>query len=337
MAINPYEPNSLGPQPFAGQPNGQQRIQPPNYKPQRDGGFVPPDYQGQPNGQPQIQPEAFPGGNYGDPRPNYANPQGWQSKRADGKFDMGNGLIVDPLKEGYTPGGIPLSKVGYTQGADGRWAMGQGGNQQGQNNLGMGGGQGYNPYLKQMGADITRQMTDNFNQNQLPAMRSGALAAGGFGGSRQGVIESNGLNQLNLGIGQNLTNLYGQDWTNQQNRNLTNKGLDNNYDLGLRSNDLGYANLDANINQNNFNNQLNGANFGLDVYNTMQNGNNLGLNAGNQIQQTPLDYQQYFSDAQNGIGQGYGTNTKNKNLQGDPYTGVLGGSMMGNDLYNQYK
>lgn len=191
-----------------------------------------------------------------------------------------------------------------------------------------------NPYLDEMAAGITSQMNDNWTRNLAPSIRSGAMAAGGFGGSRQGVVEANGLNDMNRSLGQNLTNLYGTDWTNAQNRNLQQQSISNNYDLGLRSSDLGWANYGLNENNSNFNNQLSSANFGLNAYNTMNNNTNLGLNAATTIQNTPAEYNKYFSNNATQIaGQG---GTTSSTQPGNPYVSAIGGATMANKLYNTY-
>lgn len=164
-------------------------------------------------------------------------------------------------------------------------------------NLGMGYNPKQNPYLKQMGVDVGNQMFDQWSRHTLPSIRSGAMAAGGFGGSRQGVVEANGINDMQRNYGQALTGMYGNDWSQQQGRNLQQQGLNNSYDLGLRSSDLGFANLDANINQNNFGNQMQAANFGMGVYGMMNGMNQQGINSGTQMQNTPLDYQKYFTNS----------------------------------------
>lgn len=222
--------------------------------------------------------------------------------------------------------------------------------QQPSQNLGIGGSYNpqQNPYLGQMGRDIGSQMFDNWSRTQMPSIRSGAMAAGGFGGSRQGVVEANGMNDMNRQYGQALTSMYGNDWSQQQGRNLQQQGLNNSYDLGLRSNelqnrsvnnsydlglrssDLGFANLDANINQNNFGNQMQAANFGMGVYNTLNNQTQSGINAGTNIQNTPLDYQKYFTNSANGVGSGYSTGTTSQTNQGNPLLGALGGAQIGN-------
>ena len=210
-----------------------------------------------------------------------------------------------------------------------------------QPNLGMGGVQQNsqytpNPYLGQMAQGITSHMYDNWTRNQLPSIRSGAMAAGGFGGSRQGVVEANGLNDMNRSLGQNLSNLYGSDYNNAMGRNLQQQSLNNSYDLGLRSSDLGFSNLDANINQNNFNNQLASANFGMGVYNTLNNQTQAGIQAGTNIQNTPLDYQKYFTNSANGVGSGYGTSNTSQTNQGNPWLGALGGAQIGNQIQKNW-
>ena len=167
-----------------------------------------------------------------------------------------------------------------------------------QSNLGMG-DSGYqrNPYLDQASRDIGSQMFDTWSRQIAPSIRSNAMAAGGYGGSRQGVVEANALNDMQRNYGQALTSMYGQDYTNFQNRGITRQGQAQSYDLGLRNNDTANWSLDAGINQNNFNNNLASANFGLGVQNQLMNNNGVGIAAGTNIQNTPFDYQKYLNTA----------------------------------------
>lgn len=184
---------------------------------------------------------------------------------------------------------------------------------------------GQNPYLKQMGDVMVGQMTDNFNRKVMPGISSQMMASGGYGGSRQGVMEANGVNDLNGQIGGALTNLYGQGF---------NTAL--NYDLGLRGNDLGFAGLDAQINQNNFNNNLAGANFGMGVWNQGMANNQTGINAGTNVQNTPMNYWSQFGNQYNSIGQGFGSTTGTTSQQGNPVMGALGGAQLGSRLGNMW-
>ena len=250
-----------------------------------------------------------------------------------------NQMINSSNNYGYNSEGIITALNGQSKSAqNGNSALtiNSGGGGGGSANLGMGGGSsssgysgggGQNPYLQGMGQNIINQMTENYTRNQLPASRSGAMAAGGFGGSRQGVVEANGLNDLNRGIGQNLTNLYGTDWTNAQNRGLQQQSINNSYDLGLRSNDLGYANLDSN-------NQQFGANYGLNVMNAQNNWAQQGVQAANGIQNTPIDYSRYFQGQTSQMaGQG-GSTTNAQTNQANPWLGALGGAQLANSWFN---
>lgn len=178
-----------------------------------------------------------------------------------------------------------------------------------------------NPYLQQMGDMMAGTMTNNWQRKVQPQIASQAIAAGGYGGSRQGVAEANSANDLNMGIGSALANLYGQGYG---------QGL--NYDLGQQNLGLGYANLDRNINNDNLNWQLQGANFGLGVYDRMQQANQLGLQTGTQLQNTPLNYWNQFSQGANSIGQGYGTSTQSGG--GNPLMGAIGGAQLGSQVGN---
>ena len=178
-----------------------------------------------------------------------------------------------------------------------------------------------NPYLQQMGDMMAGTMTNNWQRKVQPQIASQAVAAGGYGGSRQGVAEANSANDLNMGIGSALANLYGQGYG---------QGL--NYDLGQQNLGLGYANLDRGINNDNLNWQMQGANFGLNLYDRLQQANQLGLQTGSQIQNTPYNYWQNFSNQANSIGQGYGTQTNSTG--GNPFMGALGGAQLGNQIGN---
>ena len=98
-----------------------------------------------------------------------------------------------------------------------------------------------NPYLKQMGVDLQNQFRDTLLQNTLPGVRGGALAAGGVGGSRQGIAEGLATAGSNTGAASAVTNLYGQDYENQMRRNLQQYQADQAFALGNANIELGYA------------------------------------------------------------------------------------------------
>lgn len=274
--------------------------------------------------------DAMQSGTYTGPStsPTDSSPGGIYSG-VDVSFDqVRNGLGARGWGEGWESGAPSVGGVG------GGGNLGMGGGMGGNSGANYGGSSssssytsgGQNPYLQDMGKTIVDQMTENYTRNQLPATRAGARAAGAVGSARQGVVEANGLQDLNRGIGQSLTNLYGQDWTNQQNRNLQNKSIDNSYDLGLRSNNLGFANLDSS-------NQQFGQTFGLNALNAQNNWAQQGVQNANAMQNTPIDYSRYFQgQANQTAGQG-GTNTNTQTNPGNPYIGALGGAQLVNSWF----
>jgi hypothetical protein len=198
---------------------------------------------------------------------------------------------------------------------------------------------GQNPYLQQMGNALVQQNTQNFQRNVLPAIASQAMASGGYGGSRQGVIEANAINDLNTANANALSGLFGNGY---------NTALQ--YDLGRRNNDLGYysatnqnnqamgnlglgyANLDRQINNDNLSWQQQGYNNNMGLWNQLMGNNQTGINAGTNIQNTPMNYWSQFGNQYNSIGQGYGSTTGS--TSGNPIMGALGGAQLGSQIGN---
>lgn len=197
---------------------------------------------------------------------------------------------------------------------------------------GSGYGTGGNPYLNQMGEAAIAQNTQNFNRNVLPQISSRSMATGGYGGSRQGVIEATAANDLNTGNANALANLYGNQYNNDQNRNLGYYQAGNSYNLGLGNLGLGYAGLDRQINNDNLSWQQQGYNNNLGLWDRLQGNNQAGINAGQTIQDTPLSYWNNISQGANSIGRGYSTNTTQTSNQSNPILAGLGGAQLGSQL-----
>lgn len=202
-----------------------------------------------------------------------------------------------------------------------------GGGYSGSSTGGGGGGMtstgGQNPYSQTLSDMLAQTMTNNWQRRIAPQLASQAVAAGGFGGSRQGVLEANSANDLNLGIGNALANLASNNFNTSAN-----------YDLGMANNSLGYANLDRNINNDNLNWQLQGANLGMSMQDRMLAQMMMGLNLGTNIQNTPMNYWSQFANQYNGIGNGYGSTTGSVNQSGNPLISALGGAQLGSRIAN---
>lgn len=97
-----------------------------------------------------------------------------------------------------------------------------------------------NPYLPQQSQAITNQVNQNLQQQQLPGINSGAIAAGGFGGSRQGIAQGLAIGQTNQALGNSLANLNFNAWNQDQQNALQRQQIDNSYALGNKSLDNSY-------------------------------------------------------------------------------------------------
>lgn len=199
---------------------------------------------------------------------------------------------------------------------------------------------GQNPYLQQMGDALVQQNTQNLQRNVLPRIGSAAMAAGGYGGSRQGVVESNAISDLNTANANGLASLYGGAYnTNLQydlgrrNNDLGYFGAANSYNLGMGNLGLGYAGLDRQIANDNMSWGQQGYNNNMGLWGQLMNNNQTGIGAGTNIQNTPQGYWQQFGNQYNSIGQGYGTQTSSGG-GGNPIMGALGGAQLGSQVAN---
>lgn len=178
-----------------------------------------------------------------------------------------------------------------------------------------------NPYLPAQAQAITNQVNQNLQQQQLPGINSGAIAAGGFGGSRQGIAQGLAIGQTNQALGNSLSNLYGnayaqdqqinaqRDIANMQNQTtrdlgfgnlaLGNKQADNSYNLGLGNLGLGQMQAQQNFYTNQRGQDLQQAGLGANLINQGNSGLQQGgqglYNLGLTQQQAPLNALQSYA------------------------------------------
>lgn len=146
-----------------------------------------------------------------------------------------------------------------------------------------------NPYLMDQANAITQQYNNNLQNNVLPSINSGAIAAGGFGGSRQGIAQGLAIGQSQQGLGGALASLYGNAYENDQNRGLQQQSISNNYNLGLGQ--LGLNSQVADQNNYNTNRSLDLSQYSLGA--NLANQGNTGLsNQGQQLYQNGQQQQQ---------------------------------------------
>ena len=194
-----------------------------------------------------------------------------------------------------------------------------------------------NPYLDQMGDAITGQVTDNLQRNILPGIASSAMQAGGFGGSRQGVVEANALNDANQGLSNALTGMRFGDYNNTMGRQLQKYGMDQSYNLGMGNLALGNKNSDQGFYTQQRGQDLQQVGLGASLFGQ---GNQGMLNQGQGIYNLGLTGQQAPWQAMQNFGNvaqpytGFGSTSSSGSTEGSKGAGFLGGALAGSQAYN---
>jgi hypothetical protein len=177
-----------------------------------------------------------------------------------------------------------------------------------------------NPYLGQMAQGITTQLDNNLQRNLLPGIRSGAVANGQVGSSREGIAQGLAMGDTQNALSGALGNLYGTDYTNQMNRNLQQYGMDQNYALGQGGLDNQRYGMDQNFYSNQRGQDLNALGLGANIYDIANRDGWTGLlNAGNIFNTTA----------------GNNTTSTTGGTAGGGLTGLLGGALAGGALAGQ--
>jgi len=151
---------------------------------------------------------------------------------------IGNAMPRPPVV-GNTPG------MGNAPGMPMRPPMPPGGGSAGMSTAPSGSYQ-QNPYLSGIADDITRRIGTARDQG-LKAVRSDAIAMGGAGGTGQSFAEADVISRSLDNLGGQLTGLYGQDWNNQQNRDLQRYGMDQGFYTSQRGQDLAQIGLGSQL------------------------------------------------------------------------------------------
>jgi hypothetical protein len=163
------------------------------------------------------------------------------------------------------------------------------------------GGYQANPWLSATADEIGRRTQQGLGQ-AFNSIRSNAVGNGTLGGSRQGVAQGVATRGAMDSLQGNLAGLFGNDWTQSQNRDLSRYGLDQNFWTAQRGQDLTQLGLGANI-------------YDMGVrggWNPLQNASSIfNTTAGNNVTST------------------------SGGTQGGGWQGLLGGALAGGSLASQ--
>lgn len=198
-------------------------------------------------------------------------------------------------------------------------------------------------------ANAQRRLGENFNEQVMPAINQGAIGAGQYGSSRQGIAQGLAAKGLAYAQGDLSANMYNQAYQQaQQNmygtaNNMANLGLTNaqanaNRDLAAQTSNASNALSKYGMDQGFYNAQR-----GLDLNQTQLGANllnqaNAGLmnqgqgiyNLGGTFQNAPWTTISNMNSAMTPY-TGFGSSSMTQ--QGSTAGGVLGGGLMGAQLY----
>jgi hypothetical protein len=205
-------------------------------------------------------------------------------------------------------------------------------------------GQVNNPYLDAQAQNIQTRLNRNLNENIMPSIGQGAIGAGQYGSSRQGIAQGKAIADTQDNYAGQMANLYGSANENAQNRmagaaaNLSGIGAQ-----------VGMANA-AQTNSTNLQNQGQMQNFYLGNRQLDQSGMQLGAslygagNTGNtnadtsqttlgtSYQNAPLTALQNYSNTISPY-TGLGGTQSTTQTTGGGAIGTAGGALAGSQIY----
>jgi hypothetical protein len=133
-----------------------------------------------------------------------------------------------------------------------------------------------NDQLEPQAQAITRDVTDNLQRNILPRVSSAMVTSGGYGGSRQGVIEANAMKDANTTLSSALAALRGTAFERAQDRQATTANA-----IDSRAAAAADVNAGRSLDASKFN-------VGTTLQNNEQRAASLKQNLGNQLTGTDL-------------------------------------------------
>lgn len=173
------------------------------------------------------------------------------------------------------------------------------------NNLGFGG----NNYLAQAVSDSLGDTVKAYNNTTAPAYTSSMVRSGSFGNSGLEQAQNESQRQLQQSLGRQANDMYSNNY--QFNDNFNRQVYNDTFNQG----------------QQNFQNGINL--LGLQNASNQQN-----LGFGTQVQNTPLNYYQGFSNTANGLGHGYGTQSNTSSAPNSSFASGLGGAQLASSIEN---
>lgn len=177
-----------------------------------------------------------------------------------------------------------------------------------------------NPYLQPQADAIRGQYARALTEDVLPTINQGAVAAGGYGGTRQALAQGKAINGMGLNLASALSNMYGNSYQFDQG-NFTNQ----------RGQDMNSYTANRQLDQN-------GVQLGANLYNMGNSGSltqGQGLyNIGSTDQNAMWQLLQNLSNLTGPYTGLNSTSTVNGTNSGSTLGNILGGATLGQKIYN---
>jgi hypothetical protein len=179
-----------------------------------------------------------------------------------------------------------------------------------------------NPYLQSNIDAAQGDIVRNWNNAVQPGYTSAMVKSGSFGNEGVAQANQNAAYDTQKALGNVSNSMRMQDYGNQQNLYMQQQGIDN-------SNYWNNNNFNRSLYNDAYSQNMNNLTTGIGLLGTLSGYNANDLTNANTIQNTPLNYWSNFSNAANGIGQGYGTSQSQTGSTSNPFMGALGGAQLG--------
>jgi hypothetical protein len=184
-----------------------------------------------------------------------------------------------------------------------------------------------NPELESIIGQVTGDLTKQWNLTARPAMNAAMVKSGSFGNSALDELDRNAQDQLSRSVGDATSKLRFNDYTQrqdmyrwQQQQDASNQQF--NLGFGRSLNNDAYAQSMGNLQA------------GIGLLGTLGGYNTQDINNSTTQQNTPLNYWQQFTNAANGVANGFGTTTSTQGTSGNPFAAALGGAQLGSSWWN---
>lgn len=202
-------------------------------------------------------------------------------------------------------------------------------------NLGLGGVQNpfltgaNNPYLQANIDASSADLVKNYNLAQVPAQNAAAVRSGSFGNSALGELAQQDQNILQKNLGNLSNSARMQDYAQQQQLYMGQQASNvqqNQWNLGFGRDLYNDA----------YGQNMQNLQTGIGLLGTLSNYNQGDLSTATGVQNAPLNYWSQFSNAANGLGQGFGTTTSTQGTSSNPLLSAAGGAQLGSNLWSQW-